>query len=124
MQGYPWSSPFPTNALGDLNSIVQALNQPARNLQELPRRLELCRLALTLVSQSQQCGTLGALADQNGKYLSVILEGNTADNWEKAIHRYKQVLEVYTRSVFPEQWAQTENNLAIAYSMPSAERTR
>ena len=36
-------------------------------------------------------------------------------NLELSIVAYEQVLQVYTRDVSPEQWAMTQNNLAIAY---------
>ncbi|MEB3885150.1 tetratricopeptide repeat protein [Lyngbya sp. CCY1209] len=42
--------------------------------------------------------------------------GNSAKNLEIAIACYEVVLEVYTRTTYPEQWAGTQNNLAIAYN--------
>ncbi|WP_017713883.1 CHAT domain-containing protein [Prochlorothrix hollandica] len=41
--------------------------------------------------------------------------GNRADNLEIAIAGYQLVLRVRTRQQTPELWAQTQNNLAIAY---------
>ncbi|MEG5025784.1 CHAT domain-containing protein, partial [Microcoleus sp. AT8-A3] len=38
-----------------------------------------------------------------------------AENLEKAIACYELALEVYTSAAFPQQWAMTQNNLAIAY---------
>ena len=41
--------------------------------------------------------------------------GNKASNIEIAIACYEIVLRVYTRKAFPEDWAQTQNNLGGAY---------
>ena len=42
--------------------------------------------------------------------------GNKASNMEIAIASYETVLKMFTREAFPQQWAMTQNNLAIAYS--------
>ncbi len=42
--------------------------------------------------------------------------GNRADNIEIAIVGYKIVLKIFTRALFPEQWANTQNKLGTAYS--------
>ncbi|NJO64478.1 MAG: tetratricopeptide repeat protein, partial [Richelia sp. RM2_1_2] len=42
--------------------------------------------------------------------------GNRADNMEIAITGYLVVATVYTRTDFPEQWADTQNDLGNAYS--------
>src|SRR5690606_26289086 len=44
------------------------------------------------------------------------LQGERAENSEEAIHHYRQALEVYTCTNFPEQWAGTQNSLANAYT--------
>ncbi|QIR38768.1 CHAT domain-containing protein [Tolypothrix sp. PCC 7910] len=41
--------------------------------------------------------------------------GSKANNMEIAIAGYEIALTVYTRNVFPEQWATTQNNLGNAY---------
>ncbi len=43
------------------------------------------------------------------------IRGERTDNLEQAISHYQQALQVYTRQAFPEQWATTQNNLAVAY---------
>ncbi|WP_237746384.1 CHAT domain-containing protein [Planktothrix prolifica] len=43
------------------------------------------------------------------------MKGEKADNIERAIAACKSALEIYTRAAFPEQWADTQNNLANAY---------
>ncbi|MEH2151927.1 MAG: hypothetical protein V7K63_28120, partial [Nostoc sp.] len=42
--------------------------------------------------------------------------GSKASNMEIAITGYEIALTIYTRSAFPEQWADTQNNLGLAYS--------
>jgi CHAT domain-containing protein len=42
--------------------------------------------------------------------------GDKADNLDKAIATYTEVLKVYTFDAFPKQWAEIQNNLALAYS--------
>ena len=42
-------------------------------------------------------------------------QGNRADNLEAAIKAYEAALTVFTREAFPQDWAETQNNLAIAY---------
>ncbi|MFN9675961.1 MAG: tetratricopeptide repeat protein, partial [Microcystis sp.] len=42
--------------------------------------------------------------------------GDKAENLEKAIDAYKEALNVRTFDAFPEDWAMTQNNLAVAYS--------
>ncbi|MCC3584264.1 MULTISPECIES: CHAT domain-containing protein [unclassified Microcoleus] len=42
--------------------------------------------------------------------------GDRANNLEGAIAFYTAALIVYTRDAFPEDWAMTQNNLAVAYS--------
>jgi CHAT domain-containing protein/tetratricopeptide (TPR) repeat protein len=44
------------------------------------------------------------------------IRGERAENIDIAIDHYNQALQVYTREAFPEQWAMTRNNLAIAYT--------
>ncbi|AFY79937.1 CHAT domain-containing protein [Oscillatoria acuminata] len=41
--------------------------------------------------------------------------GNRADNLEIAIASYQSVLKVFTREVYPEDWAGVQNNLGITY---------
>jgi len=44
------------------------------------------------------------------------IRGDRADNVEKAIVAYEAALAVRTREALPQQWAATQNNLAIAYA--------
>ncbi|WP_353122990.1 hypothetical protein, partial [Planktothrix agardhii] len=42
-------------------------------------------------------------------------KADNAENIERAITAYHAELEIRTREAFPEQWAETKNNLANAY---------
>ncbi|NES21238.1 MAG: tetratricopeptide repeat protein, partial [Symploca sp. SIO3E6] len=42
--------------------------------------------------------------------------GSKASNLETAIACYQNALQIYTREAFPEDWAMTQNNLAVAYN--------
>ncbi len=44
------------------------------------------------------------------------IEGEQADNKERAISAYQKALKVYTRESSPQEWAMIQNNLATAYS--------
>ncbi|GCE93203.1 hypothetical protein NIES46_12520 [Arthrospira platensis NIES-46] len=50
-----------------------------------------------------------------GSLIAKFPSGQRADNLEIAIACYEAALEVYTRTASPEQWAMTQNDLAIAY---------
>ncbi|TRU79862.1 MAG: tetratricopeptide repeat protein [Microcystis viridis Mv_BB_P_19951000_S69D] len=44
------------------------------------------------------------------------IRDDKAENIEKAIAYYQEVLKVYTFEAFPQDWATTQNNLAAAYT--------
>ena len=44
------------------------------------------------------------------------VRGDQADNIEQAIQHYRQALGVFTRVVYPEDWAWTLDNLGAAYN--------
>ena len=43
------------------------------------------------------------------------IQGSRAENIEAAIKAYEAALTVYTREAFPQEWANTQNNLGVAY---------
>ena len=43
------------------------------------------------------------------------IKGDKAENMEKAIAAYKKALQVRTYEDIPHDWADTQNNLGIAY---------
>jgi len=91
---------------------VNSLNRPS----DMPRRVELCQIALGLVNQSAQPELWAGLQGELGNSLAQNPLGHRAENIDRAIEHYKQALEVRTRAAFPEDWAATQNNLANAYS--------
>ena len=52
---------------------------------------------------------------QLGNTYCVRIKGETAENLELAIAAYENALEVYTKEVFPNDWADTQNHLGNAY---------
>ncbi|PSB42333.1 hypothetical protein C7B67_25460 [filamentous cyanobacterium Phorm 6] len=67
-----------------------------------------------LRAQSDTLLGLGNLYYTTADYSRI--NGSRADNLERAIAFYKAALTVYTLEDFPEDWAMTQNNLALAYS--------
>jgi hypothetical protein len=90
-----------------LQALLKELNQPVRSVQEMPRRVELCRRALALVNRLQQPELWGALQNTMGNSLAQNPQDNRAENLEQAIHHFQQALEVRTRAAFPVDWAMT-----------------
>jgi tetratricopeptide (TPR) repeat protein len=99
----------------DLQTILAELDQPARSLREMPRRIELCRRALSLVSKQGNAELWASLQAELAESLVQDPTSPRADNLDQAIAHFQQALEVYTRQAFPEHWTTTQNNLAIAY---------
>ncbi len=81
---------------------------------EIPRRVELCREALKLVEHDPELQAMCHI--QLADSLCQNPLGSRADNLEEAISHYKLALQVYTRQTTRQEWAMTQNNLAIAYS--------
>jgi CHAT domain-containing protein/tetratricopeptide (TPR) repeat protein len=99
----------------NLPALLQEL-QGLNRLSDMPRRVELCQTALTLVNQSTQPELWGVLQVELGDSLSQNPLGPRAENLDLAFDHYNQALEVFTREAFPEYWAMTQNNLATTYS--------
>ena len=99
----------------DLASLLEDLSSPALSLKEMPRRVEICQKALSLIGRYQHPELWAVLKNEMGNSLSQNPMGVRAENLEQAIFHILQALEVYTREAFPERWAMTQNNLAIAY---------
>jgi CHAT domain-containing protein/TPR repeat protein len=97
-----------------LQEILEELDRPAR-LSEMPRRIELCRQALAMVSKEAQAKRWGALQNTLAISLAQTPKGERAENLEQAIDHYRQALEVYTRQDFQKEWAMTQHNLATTY---------
>ena len=78
----------------------------------MPRRIDLCRRALTLVNKEKEGQLWGALHNELASSLAQDPQGSHAENLEQAIAHYQQALAVYTREAYLEDWAMTQNNLA------------
>jgi CHAT domain-containing protein len=101
---------------GDLNGILQELNQPVRDRRQMARRVELCRRALALVPRQGNENGWAALQHELGRSLQQNPLGDRAENIEDAIRAYQQALQVRTREAMPVAWATSMNNLANAYA--------
>jgi len=99
---------------GSLKTIVGELTQ-LTHLSDMPRRIELCQEALSLVSREHDAFIWAGLQIELSHSLALNLFDNRETNIERAIEGYQQALEVLTRPVFPEQWARIMNNLGDAY---------
>lgn len=86
----------------DLQTILAELDQPARSLREMPRRIELCRRALSLVSKQGNAELWASLQAELAESLVQDPTSPRADNLDQAIAHFQQALEVYTRQAFPE----------------------
>ena len=84
-------------------------------VQDMPRRIVLCKEALALVSRERQPMLWAALHGELGRSLAQSPQGDRADNLEQAIRLYQQALEVTTRAAMPVDWATTTMNLAAVY---------
>jgi tetratricopeptide (TPR) repeat protein len=72
--------------------------------------------ALLLNKSSREREKIAQAFGTFGNLISQFPLGSRTLNLELSITAYKLVQQVYTREAFPEQWAQTQNNLGIAYS--------
>ncbi|MCP4398625.1 MAG: hypothetical protein GY801_15175 [bacterium] len=98
----------------DLRELLNELSQPART-PDMPRRVQLCRKALNLLSRGQDPQLWADLQGEFGNSLSQSPFGERAENLEQAIAAYQQALEVHTRATLPVKWAMTMQNLGGAY---------
>ena len=66
--------------------------------------------------QQNDSGVIAAVFGEFGNLIQQFPLGNRMLNLEMGIASFEQALQVHTRDAFPEQWAGTQNNLALAYS--------
>lgn len=95
----------------DLDQIMQTLARPAA-LTEMPRRIELCQLALAHVNRRQDPETWAGLQIELAKNLAQNPQGDRVQKIEQAIMHNQNALEVFTRETYPEFWANIQINLA------------
>ncbi|HYO15594.1 MAG TPA: CHAT domain-containing tetratricopeptide repeat protein [Thermoanaerobaculia bacterium] len=82
--------------------------------QSLPRRVELCRQALSLFRREENPRLWAVLQIELGNCLAQMPRGRTG-SLEQAITAYEQALRVWTREETPEQWAIAMYNLGAFY---------
>jgi tetratricopeptide (TPR) repeat protein len=80
--------------------------------QVFPLYKQSLEIARSLKDSLREAAALGRLGNLYQQYPL----GDRANNLEEAIASYNVAFTVYTRDAFPEDWAMTQNNLAIAYS--------
>ena len=80
--------------------------------QVFPLYEQSLEIARSLKYSLREAAALGRLGNLYQQYPV----GDRANNLERAIASYTAALTVYTRDAFPEKWAMTQNNLAVAYS--------
>lgn len=103
-------NPRPKELQQTFDDLKQAVRQ-----SDMPRRIELCQKALTMVSRGDDPELWAKLQDDLATSLARSPMGVRADNLEQAIHHYGLALEVRSREKYPKEWASTQNNLATAY---------
>ena len=97
-----------SDTLLQLGDIYRDLGLWERVFEPYQQSLEIAR---NLKDRLREAAALGRLGDIYQQYR----QGDRASNLERAIASYTAALTVYTRDAFPEYWATTQNNLAIAY---------
>jgi CHAT domain-containing protein/tetratricopeptide (TPR) repeat protein len=90
---------------------VLRLTQPS----EMPRRIELCRAALSRVDRERQTKLWAYLQAELGTSLAQDVSGDRAENLERAIGPIRAALRVWSSQEFPWQWAYLNNLLGIIY---------
>jgi tetratricopeptide (TPR) repeat protein len=97
-----------------IQEIINELNRlPA--VSEMPRRVELCRQALEMISKKDKPELWAKLQDDLACSLIQTPIGSRAENIEQAIHHFELALEVRIHQKYPKEWAMTQNNLGTAY---------
>jgi len=98
-----------SDTLLQLGDIYSDLGLWERVFEPYQQSLEIARNLKDGLREAAALGRLGNLYQQYP-------QGDRASNLEEAIAFYTAAFSVYTRDAFPENWAQTQNNLAIAYT--------
>lgn len=97
--------------LSEILSEVNQLNEP----NQMARRVQLCRQALTWITREQDAHTWANLQGKLGFSLMRMPAGNPEENIEDAIAAFEQALQVFTRDDLPNPWANTLFHIADAY---------
>lgn len=100
--------------MNGLQGIFDELNRQS-NSGEMPRRIELCREALKMISKAREPELWAEL--QNDLACSLLKNplGPHGQNIEEALQHFGEALKVRTRKKHPTQWAIIQDNLGTAY---------
>lgn len=112
LAGRAWAQQQPDLA-ANLALVIDGNADPERRLAAIQRILEL--FGRTKPEDEEEYQLYGNFQVELGNIYQERRLGDRADNLERAIAAYQAALQVYTRAAFPEQWVETQNNLAIAY---------
>lgn len=83
---------------------------------DMPKRVDMCRMALSLVNSELQPNLWAILQKELAFSLTMNPVGDRADNIEQAILHFQLALEVHTRELFADEWAIIQQNLGRAYN--------
>jgi tetratricopeptide (TPR) repeat protein len=93
-----------------LNEIIQL-----KSLNDLSRRIQLCRTALQYVNRDTKIHLWIYLQNDLAKNLVQNSGREHTSNLEQAISHCKQALEILTCEAFPADWAMAHHNMGNAY---------
>jgi CHAT domain-containing protein len=101
--------------LAESDTLLQ-LGDIYRDLGLWERVFDLYEQSLAIARNFKDSLREAAALGRQGNLYQQYPQGDRANNLEGAIASYTAALIVYTRDAFPEDWAMTQNNLAVAYS--------
>jgi CHAT domain-containing protein/tetratricopeptide (TPR) repeat protein len=92
-----------------------ALVENLDHIEKLPRRIEICRLALRRVNFRTDPEKWIYFKTELGNSLARCRAGDAARNLEGAIRTLRQVVKITTKNKDVQDWAMLQNNLGAAY---------
>ena len=99
-----------SDRLIELRALLEELSRPA-DLPPMPRRVELCRRALSLVPREENQRLWAGLTGELGNTLLQSPQGPRAENLEEAIGCYREALEVFRPGSLPDDCRRAARNL-------------
>lgn len=98
------------------NDSSQVLDLLQQNLSQLDNELRICLKTLDFsAGEPESSKAIAAAISCFSFQLQQLFIGSKDNNLEIAIAGYKKALEYFTYHQFPEQWADINNNLSVAY---------
>jgi len=104
---------------GDARHIYGVLqaNLDKLNLNFIPVLQETMARIMGGIDDPEEVEVIATLIENIANKIQEFPKGRRADNLEIAIAAHEIVLLVFTRETNPEDWAQTQGNLAVAYNV-------